>query len=219
MVEYWDRLRPLMEARGLDKAGLARLIGVSYQAVDKVSKGGAFGSANNIKAAAALGVTPTWLATGYGDKHPPFSAQPNVEPAPDFVSKKVVPVVGEVKGGEDGYLDELQYPVGHGIGTVEFPTRDPQAYALRVRGDSMHPRYRTGEFIVVSPSIEPQPGDDVVVALRDGRKLLKELNWLRDGDVQLLSVNSDFAPLTVASAEVESMHLVEGRVRRAVFRP
>ena len=147
----------------------------------------------------------------------PSVAMSNVEPAPQMRPRKGVPVVGEVKGGDDGYLDELQYPVGHGDGTVDYPTADPYAYALRVRGDSMHPRYRAGEFIVVEPSIEAMPGDDVVVALRDGRKLLKELNWERDGEVQLLSVNNHFGPLTLPRTDIQFIQLVAGRVRRSAI--
>lgn len=140
-----------------------------------------------------------------------------VDQAPELRGDRRVPVVGEVKGGDDGYLDEMQYPIGHGEGFVEYPTSDTSAYALRVRGDSMHPRYRAGEFIVVEPSIEAQPGDDVVVSLVDGRKLLKELNWIRDGEVQLLSVNNHFGPLTIPLSDVNFIQLVAGRVRRSAF--
>ena len=146
---------------------------------------------------------------------PALIAKSNLEAGPLLRPSKSVPVVGEVKGGDDGYLDELQYPVGHGDGTVDYPTADPNAYALRVRGDSMHPRYRAGEYIVVEPNIEAQPGDDVVVALMDGRKLLKELNWQRDGEVQLLSVNNHFGPLTLLDTEIHTIQLVAGRVRRS----
>lgn len=188
-------------------------------------------------------IDPQWLATGTGEmmrsnhfdeedgiwvinkgRRPVFPQSSmerdepdNVAPAPALKPRKGIPVVGEVKGGDDGYLDELQYPVGHGDGVVEYPTQDANAYALRVRGDSMHPRYRAGEFIVVEPSIEPQPGDDVVVSMADGRKLLKELNWRRDGDVQLLSVNNHFGPLTLPESEVQCIQLVAGRVRRSAF--
>jgi phage repressor protein C with HTH and peptisase S24 domain len=129
-----------------------------------------------------------------------------------------LPLVGEVKGGPDGYLEELQYPVGHGEGVVEHPTSDPNAYALRVRGDSMHPRYRAGEFVIVEPNIEPQPGDDVVVVCSNGRKLLKELNWKRDGEVQLLSINNGYAPLTLPLSDVDSIQLVAGRARRSALK-
>lgn len=142
----------------------------------------------------------------------------NVDPAPDLKPMRAVPVVGEVKGGEDGYLEELEYPVGHGEGTIEWPTSDPHAYSLRVRGDSMFPRYRAGEFVVVEPSIEAPLGEDVVVCLNDGRKILKVLNWIRDGEVQLLSINNGFAPLTIADSEIRSIHYAAGRAPRSAIK-
>ncbi len=142
----------------------------------------------------------------------------NVEPALDLKPMRAVPVVGEVKGGEDGYLEELEYPVGHGDGTIEWPTSDQHSYALRVRGDSMFPRYRAGEFVVVEPSIEAPLGEDVVVCLNDGRKMLKVLNWIRDGEVQLLSINNGFAPLTIVDREIRSIHYAAGRAPRSAIK-
>lgn len=129
-----------------------------------------------------------------------------------------LPLVGEVKAGPDGYLEELQYPVGHGEGTVEYPTSDPNAYALRVRGDSMHPRYRAGEFVIVEPGIEAQEGDDVVVRCTNGRKMLKQLNWRRGDEVQLTSINNGYAPITLQRKEITSIQLVAGRARRDALR-
>lgn len=62
-----------------------------------------------------------------------------------------VPVVGTVQAGDEGYWDELQYPVGHGDGFIRYPSRDRNAYALRVKGDSMRPRIKPGEFIIALP--------------------------------------------------------------------
>lgn len=145
-------------------------------------------------------------------------SQSNISAASSLRPAARLPVVGEVKGGENGYLEELQYPTGHGDGFVEHPTRDPGAYALRVRGDSMHPRFRAGEFVIVEPGIQPQDGDDVIVSCTDGQKLLKQLNWIRDGEVQLLSINNGYAPLTLPLSKVESIQLVAGRVRRSALR-
>ena len=71
MVKYWDRLKPEMDARNMEIADLARAINVTFQAVAKVRNGGAFGSANNFKAATLFGVAPKWLATGEGNKRLP----------------------------------------------------------------------------------------------------------------------------------------------------
>lgn len=132
----------------------------------------------------------------------------------ELKAMREIPVVGEVRGGDDGFLEEFQYPVGHGEGFVDYPTTDPNAYALRVRGDSMHPRYRAGEFVVVEPNIEPQVGDDVVVECLSGKKMLKQLNWHKEGEIQLLSINNGYAPLTIPDHEVLAIHLVAGRARR-----
>jgi len=142
----------------------------------------------------------------------------NVEPAPDLKSLRAVPYVGDVKGGQDGYFEELQYPPGFGDGVIDYPTTDQHAYALRVRGDSMSPRYRAGQYIMVEPGIEPPPGEDVVVICRDGRKLLKTLAWIRDGSMCLLSINNEHAPITLDLSEVERMHNVAGTVPARALR-
>lgn len=141
----------------------------------------------------------------------------NASVAPDLRAPNRIPVVGHVKGGDDGYLDEMQFPVGHGEGYVEYWTRDSSAYALRVRGDSMHPRYRAGEFVVVTPLQEAQPGQDVVVKLTSGKKLLKQLNWIRAGEIQLLSINNHYGPMTLLLREVESIQRVAGSVPPDAF--
>lgn len=145
--------------------------------------------------------------TGY----PPPSlggVESNVEPALELKKSRMVPVTGSVKGGDDGYL--MQDPIPDGF--VEYWTGDPQAYALRIKGDSMHPRYRAGEFVVVTPSIEAQPGRDVVVKLTNGKCLLKQLNWMRNDEVQLLSINNGYAPMTISRDEVECICRVAGSV-------
>lgn len=161
-----------------------------------------------------LNVSPAWLAEGIGPKllpagvHHVIAEHTNVEPAPDLKKSRRVPITGSVKGGDDGYLVQ-----DNGIdGWVDYWTGDPEAHALRIRGDSMHPRYRAGEFVIVTPSVEAQPGRDVVVKLTNGKCLLKQLNWMRDDEVQLLSINNGYAPMTIPRSEIETIARVAGSV-------
>lgn len=71
MVEYWDRLKSLMDEREWDITRLANELKVSYQAITKVRDGGSLGSKNNLKAAKIFKVNPDWLATGVGAKTSP----------------------------------------------------------------------------------------------------------------------------------------------------
>lgn len=160
---------------------------------------------------------PSWMASDAKAGFIPPGARTNVAEAPALAPSRLVPVVGHVKGGPDGFLEEMQFPVGQGEGFVPYWTKDPMAYALRVKGDSMHPRYRAREFIVVTPSIEAQQSNDVVVRLKDGRKLLKQLNWARDGEVQLVSINDGYAPMTISCSEIDSIQRVAGGVPPDAF--
>lgn len=220
-TEYGQRLRAARKHAGLTQEEAGKRTGIAQSTISTAERVGN-GSADTPVYAKAYGVDSHWLATGEGEMLnlpaiPPMPQASNVADAPALASSRVVPVVGHVKGGSDGYLEEMQFPPGYGEGFVEFWTKDSSAYALRVKGDSMHPRYRAGEFIVVTPSIEAQPGRDVVVKLRDGRKLLKLLNWVRGDEVQLLSINDGYAPTTLSADEIESIHRVAGGVPQDAF--
>lgn len=130
---------------------------------------------------------------------------------------KQVPVVGHVKGGPNGFLEELGYPVGEGDGHVEYPARDRNAYALRVKGDSMRPRIRPGEFVIIEPNHAARPGDDVVVTTSDGRKLLKEFLYERNGDITLGSINTENGPLTIPRADITAIHYVAAIVPAGAY--
>lgn len=220
MSTLQERIAEIMASTGLTVGDVAVVAGVSSSAVTQWKDGPTktLKAAPAAKLAAKTGYSAVWISTGEGTKKEGSSIydviSSDVGDPIELKGMRRLPVVGEVKGGDDGYLDEFQYPVGHGEGYIEYPTTDPNAYALRVRGDSMHPRYRAGEFVVVEPGIEPQEGDDVIVVCHNGKKMLKQLNWRRDGEIQFLSVNNGYGPLTIPASDIESIQLVAGRARR-----
>lgn len=203
--------------RAIKRAGksvedVADHMGVSVQAVYKWQRTGQIGKDRLAKLSKFLGTNAHYLLTGEDWDY--FDAEP---PGPD--GRIHVPVVGDVKGGDDGFLEELGYPVGFGEGTVVAPVKDLRAYAVRVRGDSMRPRIKSGEFIVVEPQISPVSGDDVVVCLVDGRKLVKEYLYQRDGELSLGSINGDYQPMTVPLEQVQTIHVVTAILPRGSFKP
>lgn len=212
------RLRALIDSPtyGGSQSSFAKAAGLTEGRVSQLlDLNQSFGerSARNIASELRLG--DRYFEEGFGAAPVEALLSSEVGEAVQLKAIKRIPVIGDVKGGHDGFLEELEHPVGFGDGYVEYPTADPNAYAVRVRGDSMHPRYRAGEFVIVEPNIEAQEGDDVVVVCANGRKMLKQLNWRRDGEIQLLSVNDGYAPKTMSSSEVMSIQLVAGRVRRS----
>lgn len=130
-----------------------------------------------------------------------------------------IPVVGTAQLGDDGFWAEMDYPVGHGDGSVRHYTDDGNAYALRCKGLSMMPRIRDGEFVIVEPNTTPRPGDDVLVKHVDGRVMVKRFLYERDGMIHLESINAAFPAHDFALEDIETFHFVRGIAMRSCWVP
>jgi phage repressor protein C with HTH and peptisase S24 domain len=132
--------------------------------------------------------------------------------SPRLSGPKLVPIIGFAIATpkEDGYFDDMTSGPGAASEFAQWHSKDPNAYALRVRGDSMQPRIRPGEVIVVEPNHALVQGKDVLVRTKDGRKMVKQLLFQRSGEVTLGSINQTHQQLTISLEEVESLHYVAG---------
>jgi SOS-response transcriptional repressor LexA len=128
-----------------------------------------------------------------------------------------IPVVGTARGGADAYYVEIDYPVGHGDGYVSYPTKRSNAYAIRVRGDSMRPRIKPGEYVIIEPDVPCLPGDEVIVKTKSGKTMVKVLHSERKGFVELLSLNDDHKPVTLEISDIEFMHHVAGIAKDVLY--
>lgn len=114
-----------------------------------------------------------------------------LELGPDIGSLLRAPLVGTAQLGMDGFWTEIEYPAGHGDGYLLVPSRDPNAYTLRVRGNSMHPAIRDGWLVVVEPNQDLIPSEYVLIKLRDGRKTIKTFLYQRGDVIGVQSVRDD----------------------------
>lgn len=189
---------------------VAKAAGVSRQAVYMWLSGDSksLKAANLLAVAQLLGVREQWLETGRG---------PKLRKAGEPGDMALVPVVGTAQLGDDGYWLELEYPTGQGEGFVPYPTRDPHTYALRVKGDSMRPRIKPGEFVVVEPGHAVIAGDEVMVQTKDGRSMVKILGHKRSGIVELLSINEDIKPISIEEKSISKMHYVGGIIKASLY--
>ncbi|KVC81418.1 hypothetical protein WI75_08715 [Burkholderia ubonensis] len=119
-------------------------------------------------------------------------------------------VVGRAQGGLPERLwTDGDYPVGATDEYTEIATNDPHAFLTPVVGTSMVPRYNPGEFAFVSPALEPQAGDDVLVRLHTGQTLIKKLTSTRGGVVELYSYNErEQGPLFFRLDEITWMYYI-----------
>jgi phage repressor protein C with HTH and peptisase S24 domain len=103
-----------------------------------------------------------------------------------------VPLLGFAEAGAGGFFDDAGFPVGRGWDEIAFPgVNDEHAYALEVSGNSMHPAYRDGDVLLVSPAAPVRRGDRVVVKTKEGEVMVKELKRRTSKTVELQSLNSE----------------------------
>lgn len=129
-----------------------------------------------------------------------------------------IPVVGTARLGDNGYYEEISSLPGAGDGLLEVPSNDPNAYGLRVKGQSMFPAIRDGWYVAIEPNGTPQEGEYVLAIAKDGRKMVKEFLFRRSGSIELLSVNSA-ERITLDLADLQALHPVAAVVPPSKWSP
>ncbi len=130
-----------------------------------------------------------------------------------FVPDGMVEVVGEAFLGAEGAVDMIETLDGW----LNIYSDDKDAYALKVKGDSMWPRIQSGEYVVIEPNTTVRSGDEVFVRTHEGHNMIKVLNKTRDGDYQFTSINNAHQPITIDPIQVDKMHYVAAIVKPTKF--
>lgn len=141
----------------------------------------------------------------------------NAEHAPELGMCRKIPVVGMAQLGDNGHWCEIDYPTGHGDGYIGYPSKDDHAYALRCIGDSMKPRIKNGEFVIIEPNTEAISGDEVLVRSIDGRVMVKTLLYKRDGHVYLQSINEAYPSISLSMENISIIHPIVAIVKSVLW--
>jgi repressor LexA len=198
-----DRIREARLNKELDQSSLAEKIGIvtrtlqRWEKSEQVPDGAAL-----MNLARATNVQPNWLLTGDGEMYPPPSRPENVYPLTSAVRRKVylvdLPLVSAVPAGKVSTMFHPDYVDTYV--TVD-DVKDPQAFALKVKGNSMAPRIEDGDVVIVSPQQEARSGDICVVRV-GGEDTLKKVKF--EGNyVHLVPLNPEFDPTTVKRKDVD----------------
>lgn len=117
-------------------------------------------------------------------------------------------IVGTAQLGPEGYWDAMATTDGW----LDVPSSDPDAYSLRVRGDSMAPAIRSGWVVWCEPNHALIPSEYVMVRRTNGECMVKELLYANADEVSLMAVNDGYGRLTIAREDIEQVHYVGGIV-------
>lgn len=122
----------------------------------------------------------------------------------------IIPVVAEGDALPDGIAWEEREQARPAV--LEWLSRpgdlvDPNAYGIRIRGDSMLPAFRPNMIAIVSPALAVRAGDEVYVELASGECLVRLLHTSRKGYI-LRPYNPAHHVRLVGQSEIEAMHVI-----------
>lgn len=120
-----------------------------------------------------------------------------------------IPVLGDVAAGIpiEAITDIVDYE------EIDAAlARTGEFFGLRIKGDSMEPRMKEGDVVIVRQQDTADTGDTVVVLVNGDSATVKKIKYGPDG-ITLLPTNPAFDPLFYSAAEVEQLPVrVIGRV-------
>ena len=114
-----------------------------------------------------------------------------------------IPVLGTIPAGipidaiED-ILDWEEIPSAWGTGGRQY-------FGLRVKGDSMYPRYLEGDTVILRKETTCQSGDDCAVLVNGGEATLKQVILREDGSLELRPTNPAYPPRIYSPAEIGAL--------------
>ncbi len=137
------------------------------------------------------------------DSHLPLEEKPA-----SVSAGNLVPIINKVAAGYPADFDDLSYPAGVADEYVRCPDlHDPLAFAARVFGDSMEPKFREGDIVIFSPAVQVQNGDDCFVRFTMPHETtFKRVYFEQNDTIRLQPRNEKYAPTIVESKRINGLY-------------
>ncbi len=119
-----------------------------------------------------------------------------------------VPVINRVTAGYPRDFDDLDYPVGIADDYIRCPdVHDPNAFAVRVVGDSMEPNFKENDIVIFSPAADVKNGDDCFVRFATPHETtFKRVFFEKDNNIRLQPRNQKYSPQVVEGKRINGIY-------------
>lgn len=188
------RLRELRKNRRLSQLEFARQFGVAQNTVSNWENGNRLldtDTANKI--ADFFGVSVDYLL---GREPAPEGA-----PAPSRPGSKWIPVLGRVAAGTpiEAVEDILDYE------EIDAKTAASGEYfALQIKGQSMEPRIKDGDVVIIRKQNDCNSGDIAVVLVNGDEATVKRIKKRPEG-IMLIPSNPAYEPMFYSNEDIEKL--------------
>ncbi|OHB52790.1 MAG: hypothetical protein A2Y10_18765, partial [Planctomycetes bacterium GWF2_41_51] len=126
----------------------------------------------------------------------------------EFQPGRLIPVINRVPAGYPVDFDDLQYPAGFADDYVRCPdVDDNHAFAVRVIGDSMEPKFIQGDIVIFSPGLEVRNGDDCFVRLAEPHETtFKRIYFESNDKIRLQPRNEKYPPMIIEGNRINGLY-------------
>ena len=200
MKMFRIQLRILREKAGLSQAALAKKLGINQSAVAAWEAGRNKPENTKLEALANIFGVSTDYLLGRESTH-----------------SNRIPVLGTIPAGVpleaiEGVLDYEELPESMFSGGKEY-------FALKIRGDSMLPRYENGDVVILRKQESCESGQDCAV-LVDGNDATFKRVRVNENSLTLQPLNPAYEPMVYTTKEVAELPVrilgVAVEIRRTV---
>jgi repressor LexA len=188
-MTFGERLRQLREERHLTQQEVADWLGVSRQTIFKYENG----IIGNMKRtdiqilADKFDVAPSYLLA--------------IEGAVRKI-KRTIKVYGSIPAGVP--MEMIEDIEGEEDIPSKFFDATKEYFGLKVKGNSMFPRYQDGDILICEKTDTCETGDDCIVAVNGDEATFKRVNISENGIV-LQPLNPEYEPLVFSNDQVKSL--------------
>lgn len=213
MTSLSERLKVAIADAGISKTELARRCGVKPPSVSGWFSGKSkfLRGENLLRAAAALNVSDTWLATGRGHRERTKAADPALVPIRETAAHYVrMPVLEGFAGmGRGDYVGDYPEVVQYLDVTREWATHALHGVpfdAVRVitgRGTSMRGVFDDGDLVFLDSRVKEFVGDAAYCFRWNGLVYIKRLQRVDRRRLRILSANPDYPPVDAPADEID----------------
>jgi phage repressor protein C with HTH and peptisase S24 domain len=214
------RLRDRMAAAGLSQAELARRVGVSQAAIQKLTSGNAYNSRHLYQIARELSTSPAFLLGEIDDPSEGALPAPKAQDIADQLDAVLIPQVeiGLSMGGgtvlEDWPVTQMVPLSRTWLRTLTGSSAEHLMVAPGV-GDSMMPTILDGDLCIIDRAQNtPKQQDRIWALVYGGWGMVKRLRALPDGSYEINSDNAAVSPIRAVDDEMQVVGRVVGVVRR-----
>lgn len=207
-----EKIRQIRQSKNLTISEVENKAGISEGNLSRVERGLQWLSEEKLFALAnALGCAVSDLFSENG-------TSVNVVATP--MGGRRIPLIDYVRAGHMAEVAD-PYVVGDAEEWLQTDlTLSSNAFALKVKGDSMTPEFREGDVVIIDPSVEPLPGDFVVAKNSSEEATFKKYRPRgvgANGEMvfELVPLNEDYPSL---KSDISSIRVIGTMIEHRKYR-